>query len=80
MQKQTKNRKRGRQGGGGRLRFGVLERERVIRTERGWRVRFRGPQARRWREGVQALFVAVVPQRFLAADSTPVETAFHSLA
>ena len=49
----------------------VLERESVIRTERGWRVRFRGPQARRWREGVQALFVAVVPQRFLAADATP---------
>ena len=49
----------------------VLERESVIRTERGWRVRFRGPQARRWREGVQALFVAVVPRRFLAAESTP---------
>ena len=49
----------------------ILERESVIRTEKGWRVRFRGPQARRWREGVQALFVAVVPRRFLAEDSTP---------
>ncbi len=48
-----------------------LDLERVIRTERGWRVRFRGPQARRWREGVQALFVAVVPQQFPAAESTP---------
>ena len=49
----------------------VLERESVVRTGSRWRVRFRGPQARRWREGVQALFVAVVPQQFLAADSTP---------
>ena len=48
----------------------VLERESVIRTGSRWRVRFRGPQARRWREGVQALFVASVPHRFLAADTT----------
>ena len=49
----------------------ALERESVIRTERGWRVRFRGPQKRRWRQGIQALLVAVVPPQFLAADSTP---------
>ncbi len=49
----------------------VLERESVIRTGSRWRVRFRGPQKRRWQEGVQALFVAVVPPQFLTADSTP---------
>ena len=55
----------------------VLERESVIRTERGWVVRFRGPQKRRWRQGVQALFVAVVPPQFLTAVSTPWK--LHSL-
>ncbi len=49
----------------------VLERVVSVRTESRWRVRFRGPQARRWQEGVQALFVAVVPPQFLTADSIP---------
>ena len=58
----------------------VLERESVARTERGWRVRFRGPQTRRWREGVQSLFVALSAPAVLGRRRYPVETPFHSLA
>ncbi len=48
-----------------------LERESIAETAKGWRVRFLGPWSRRWREGVQALFVATVPKQFLAEGSTP---------
>jgi len=40
-------------------------------TEKGRRIRFRGPRQPRWRDGVQALFSAVVPNEFLAEKSTP---------
>jgi hypothetical protein len=43
-----------------------LRRERVERTPEGWRVRFRGPQQRRYQRGVQPVFLATVPNRHLA--------------
>jgi hypothetical protein len=48
-----------------------LERERITELEGGWRVRFRGPQQPRWREGLQGAFVATVPKEFLAERTTP---------
>lgn len=48
-----------------------LERERITRTADGWRVRFRGPQQPRWRDGLQGAFVATVPNEFLAERATP---------
>lgn len=48
-----------------------LERERITELEGGWRVRFRGPQQPRWREGLQGAFIATVPKEFLAERTTP---------
>jgi hypothetical protein len=48
-----------------------LERERITELDGGWRVRFRGPQQPRWREGLQGAFVATVPKEFLAELTTP---------
>ena len=48
-----------------------LERVKITKTEKGWRVRFRGPQPPRWRAGLQGAFVATVPKRFLAERTTP---------
>lgn len=48
-----------------------LERERITEIADGWRLRFRGPQQGRWRDGLQTAFVATVAKEFLAEDSTP---------
>ena len=48
-----------------------LERTQITKTEQGWRVRFRGPQRARWRDGLQGAFVATVPKEFLAERTTP---------
>ncbi|MFH1845290.1 MAG: hypothetical protein ABIF77_19070 [bacterium] len=48
-----------------------LERESVVRHAEGWRVRFRGPQNRRYRLGIQPVFLATVPNQQLADRSTP---------
>ena len=48
-----------------------LERTKITKLENGWRVRFRGPQQPRWRDGLQAAFVATVPKEFLAEKTTP---------
>ena len=60
----------------------VLERESVIRTERGWRVRFRGPQGKALAargSGVVCISGGSSPA-VLGRRLYPVETAFHSLA
>ena len=48
-----------------------LERQEITRTDNGWRIRFRGPQQPRWRDGLQGVFVATVPKEFLAERTTP---------
>ena len=48
-----------------------LERTQITKTEQGWRVRFRGPQQPRWRDGLQGAFIATVPKQFLAERTTP---------
>ncbi len=48
-----------------------LERERITEIDGGWRVRFRGPQHPRWRDGLQGAFIATVPKEFLAELTTP---------
>lgn len=48
-----------------------LERAGITEIEGGWRVRFRGPQQPRWRDGLQSGFVATVPKEFLAERTTP---------
>jgi len=48
-----------------------LERVRITEIDGGWRVRFRGPQQPRWRDGLQGAFIATVPKEFLTERSTP---------
>lgn len=48
-----------------------LQRESITETERGWLIRFSGPEQARWRTGLQAAFLATVPNQFLAERSTP---------
>jgi hypothetical protein len=44
-----------------------LERESIIRTARGWQVRFHGPRSQQYRRGIQPLFIAFGPHAGLAA-------------
>lgn len=48
-----------------------LERDRITKTEKGWKIRFRGPQRSPWKSGLQTAFVATVPNAFLAERTTP---------
>ena len=48
-----------------------LERDYILRTDKGWRVRFHGPTQPRWKHGVQSVFIATVPNQHLTESSTP---------
>ncbi len=48
-----------------------LKRESITETERGWIVRFKGPNELRWNTGLQSAFLATVANQFLAERSTP---------
>ncbi|WP_423430737.1 glycosyltransferase family 2 protein [Limisphaera sp. 4302-co] len=43
-----------------------LKLEKVEPTAEGWRVRFAGPRQKRYQEGLQPLFLAMVPREFVA--------------
>ena len=48
-----------------------LQRESIGRTPEGWRLRFSGPQCKRYQHGVQPVFIATVPKEELANSQTP---------
>jgi hypothetical protein len=49
-----------------------LDRESIVRTNEGWIVRFAGPKERRYQQGVQPAFLAIVsPQELAKFASTP---------
>lgn len=49
----------------------LLDRQSVRRSDRGWVVRFKGPQCCRYQNGIQPVFLAMVPNTKLAASRTP---------
>ncbi len=46
-----------------------LQRQSITRTDRGWRVRFSGPQQKRYQSGIQPVFIATVPPGLLASQT-----------
>jgi hypothetical protein len=48
-----------------------LKPEQITKTEKGWKIRFRGPQQSKWSTGLQSAFVATVQKEFLAERTTP---------
>lgn len=47
-----------------------LTRESIVPTEKGWLIRFHGPQQRRYQNGTQTTFIATVPKAELTATET----------
>jgi hypothetical protein len=47
-----------------------LEKESIVLTEQGWRVRFRGPHRAQYQNGIQPAFIATVPKERLGQEDT----------